>query len=347
MLRTFLLLLCFLAPAWVQAQMLSEKDIVESLVRSLQTKDATLYSDLFPQTDSLINWTLHSTNKQSDLYKQMLYLQNNYAAKQDFDSAVHKKATDEFLEFVRKGNAEEIHWDRIVFVRYELEKIRQGRDFLSQQISSLRFLGYVFVKDMLNRKTYGFTIFDIMQVNGFWYGGELSNIFESSNKEEFENARSAEKKRAHDEALGIVDSNANAPKKYSFDDNDARRPKLKEIIERKFYKGKFDNEIPVQLYVRYIKGGCPEIACAWDALFKFGDQDDYVRMEVSRNSEGKWQFSEELGGMELKLDDKIYTGAYASNSDKTEYDVKLTETEISIKKIQALDEQLDKGMPDE
>ena len=66
-------------------------------------------------------------------------------------------------------------------------------------------------------------------------------------------------------------------------------------------------------------------------------------MEVTKTGENKWLFTEELGGMELQLKDKIFTGAYASSSDKTEYDVKFHEADISTKKVQSLDEILDMG----
>ena len=122
-----------------------------------------------------------------------------------------------------------------------------------------------------------------------------------------------------------------------------KMPKRKEILDRKFYRGKFDNEISVQLYVRHIKGGCPEIICAWDALFKFGDQDEFVPMEVSRTPDGKWLFTEELVGMELVLNGEQYSGSYDSSSDKTEYEVKFSEATISNKRLEAMDAQLDLG----
>jgi len=327
-----------------RSQVLSEGDVIETLMRSLQTKDSRSYIDLFPQTDTIADWVLQYADKTSEPYRRMMYLKDNYAAKQDFDAAIKDEAEKGFSDFLKKGSSIGIHWDQIVFVRYELEKIRRGRDLITEKISPLRFLGYVFVKDMHNRKTYAFTVFDIMQVNNMWYGGELSHIFEADTKEAYEKELAAEKKRLHDRELGIVDTTDASGQKTSFDENaEQKMPRMKEILERKFYKGKFDNEIPVQLYVRYIKGSCPEVACSWEALFKFGDQDDYVVMEVSRTAEGKWLFTEELGGMELILKDKLYTGSYASASDKTEYDVKLTETDISVKKAATLDLQLDGG----
>ena len=47
------------------------------------------------------------------------------------------------------------------------------------------------------------------------------------------------------------------------------------------------------------------------------------------------------------LKDDIYTGSYASSSDKTEYVVKFRETPIPPKKVMALDEMLELGTYDE
>ncbi len=308
---------------------------------SLQTKDSRAYLDLFPQTDTIAAWVLQYAEPSSPAHIRMQYLKDNYEAKLDLDSSIRKEAEKGFNDFVKKGAALGIRWDRTVFIRYELEKIRRGRDLITEKISPLRFLGYVFVKDMGNRRTYGFTVFDIMEVNGKWYGGELAHIFEASTKEAFEQELAAEKKKIRNRELGIIDTTDKEDRTASFDEyDDERKPRMKEILDRKFYRGKFDNEITVQLYVQYIKGDCPELACSWEALFKFGDQDNFVRMEVSRTADGNWLFTEELGGMELELAGKVFTGSYASASDKTEYDVKLVETDISQKKVQLFDQQL-------
>ena len=336
--------LCFcLVACSVRAQVKTEADVVETVIRSLQNKDSWAYIDLFPGIDSMSSWILKYADKSSEPYKRMLYMQDNYYAKLDFDSSIHDEANKQFEYFQKKGTALGIHWDQIVFVRYELEKIRRGRDLISEKIAPLRFLGYVFFKDMLTRKTYALTIFDMMQVNDMWYGGELANVFEASTKDEFEHALAEERKKERMRAQGIIDT-TESNKPITFDEVDDDKPSsMKEVMDRKFYKGEFDDEISVQLYVRHIKGNCPDIICSWEALFKFGDQDEFVKMSVSRTPDGKWLFTEELGGMELELKGNMYIGSYASSSDKTEYEVKLVETPIPLKKVQALDEMLEMG----
>ena len=74
------------------SQVLSEGDVIETLIRSLQTKDSRIYIDLFPQTDTIADWVLQYADKTSDAYKRMLYIKENYAAKQDFDADIKKEA---------------------------------------------------------------------------------------------------------------------------------------------------------------------------------------------------------------------------------------------------------------
>jgi len=327
----------------LNAQVMSEGALIESIVQSLQNNDSRVYCDLFPGIDSMSTWVLQHADKKSDAYRRMYYLQENYYAKLDFDSSVRAQADSGFQEFNLESKKYGVHWDKTVFVRYELEKIRTGRGLIPEKIAPLRFMGYIVVKDMLTRKTYTFTVYDILQVNGLWYGGELIHIFEATSKEEYETQLANYKKKEQMRLMGIVDTTAEK-NAYSFDEDveDEENP-IKDIVDRKFYRGTFDNEIQVQLYVRHIKGGCPEVICSWEALFKFGDQDEFVPMDVSRTKDGKWIFNEELGGMELILKGNAYTGTYASSSDKTEYEVKLTESPITNKRLLQLDEILDYG----
>jgi hypothetical protein len=328
------------------AQVKTEAELVESLIHSLQTKDSRSYGDLFPGFDFMAQLIMEHADKESESFKRIQYLQNSYEARMDYDSSLKLEIAKNFDAFLSQGTKAGIHWDRIIFLRYELDKIREGRGLINEKIAPLRFLGYVFVKDQLTRRTYCFTVFDIMQIHDLWYGGELANIFEASTKDQFKEKLAAEKKRLRNLELGIKEETSVAKHHTTTEEeeDDDKPSSMKEVIDRKFYKGTFDNEIQVQLYVRHIKGGCPEVVCSWEALFKFGDQDEYVKMDVSRSADGSWLFSEDLGGMELKLKDNIYSGSYASSSDKTEYVVKFVETPIPPKKVMSLDEMLEFGM---
>jgi hypothetical protein len=349
--RCFLFLILIAVQAFFSTtaltQVRTEGQLIETIIKSLQDKNSSAYNNLFPSADSMIQWVLQYAEKGSEAYNRMSYLQENGVAKLDFDSSIKEETNKGFEYLAKKGSAEGIHWDQMVFIRYELEKMRRGRGLINEKIAPLRFLGYVFVKDMLTRRTYAFTVSDIMQINGLWYGGELANIFEASTKEQFEEKLVEEKKRLREEQQGIARKDDKPKEAASGDTDEEEEDKpssMKEVLDRKYYKGTFDNEISVQLYVRYIKGGCPEIVCSWEALFKFGDQDEYVKMQVTRTAEGKWLFSEDLGGMELTLEGDTYKGSWAASNDKTEYDVKFKEVPANTKKIQFMDEVLERGL---
>lgn len=334
--------LCFTVK--VAAQQQSEADLIGHIFKSLQYDDNKQFGDLFAGVDSLTQWVLQHADKNSSSYRKMEAIQNSPYYKLRFDSSIREACNKNFQTFIDKSKTLNINWSETIFIRYELDKIRGGRGIINEKIAPLRFLGYVFFKDQLTQKIYCFTVNDLMQVNGLWYGGELVNIFEAKNKEEYEKELLAEKKRKRMQALGLAVDDDKKEHASTDDEPENNKPSfLKQVAERRFYKGWFDNEIKVQLYVRYIKGSCPEGICSWEALFKFGDQDDYVKMDVTRTADGKWIFTEDVGGMELTLNGDIYTGTYSSNSDKTGYEVKFTQTPISPKKLKKLDEILESG----
>jgi hypothetical protein len=192
---------------------------------------------------------------------------------------------------------------------------------------------YIFFADVLTRRVFGVMAGDMLQMNGEWFGGRITEVYEGGTRDEWDDARYFARKAKRD--------GKDTTKKETF----TEQPELVEqsaqkvIVERKFYAGMFDNEIPVQLYVRSLKGSCPEGICAWEAIYKFGDQDDYIRLTVTRTEDGKWQMTENppAGVMDLTLTKGVFSGSWTSTDDQTGYDVKLTELPASAKKIKRLD----------
>lgn len=339
-LRRYLLFLFLALNAVANGQQKSEADLIAQVFSSLQHEDREKYIKLFPGIDSLSAWVLQYADKNSESYQKMLAVQHSPFLMLEYDSIIRSEAKKNFAAFYKKSKKLNVHWGETVFQRFELEKIRRGSGLITERIAPLSFMGYVFFKDMLTQKTYGFTVFDLMQVNGLWYGGELVNIFQVDTKDKFKAALAEEKRLMR---LGLLEDENNPAEHVTTDDEEDRdKPsRMKEVAERKFYRGAFDGEIKVQLYVRHIKGGCPEGVCSWEALFKFGDEDEYVKMKVSRTEEGHWVFQEALGSMELELDGEVYTGTYTMSDDKTEYTVELNETPLLPKKLKVLDEILE------
>lgn len=342
--KCYILLISLACSFTSSAQVDNEARLVSKLFTSLQYNDGKAFNDLFAGVDSLAYWILQHADKNSVSYRKMYAVAQSDYYKMQYDSAIHEEAYKNFNAFLDKAGKLNIHWGETIFMRYELDKMRRGRGLITEEVAQLRFLGYIFFKDQLTQKVYCFTVSDIMQVNGNWYGGALVNIFEANTKEKYEEALRAERKRQRLIALGLLPESDSTQTTDAIDGDEHEKPSsFKEVMERRYYKGTFDNEISVILYVRYIKGPCKEGVCSWEALFKFGDQDDYVKMVVSRTADGKWQFNEELGGMDLTLDGDTYTGMYSSSSDKTGYEVYLKQIPVSPKRLQALDEILESG----
>lgn|SRR5690606_2233746 len=341
-----LLLVCSSA----KAQVTSEQVLVGELFRSLQYNDPERFEKLFPGVDTLASWVLQHADKSSLSYRKMYSVANSPYYREEYDSTIRKAAYENFRSFLYKAKKLKIYWGETVFLRYELEENKRKRGLLSGQIASLRFKGYVFFKDQLSQKIYCFSITDIMQVNGKWYGGELVDLHQAESVEQFKKAQAKELRRL--KLLAAGDSTALAS--YDGEENEEDyeyewgvNAEFKEIAQRKYYEGKFDNEIKVELYVRYIKGPCDGGACAWEALFLFGDEEAYVPMSVTKTPEGVWIFTEELGTMELTLKDETYRGTYTSSSDKTEYDVVLKLSPIKPRKLLKLDSIIEYKDPDE
>jgi len=127
------------------------------------------------------------------------------------------------------------------------------------------------------------------------------------------------------------------------DDNSKVR---KEVIDRKFYAGKFDDEIPVQLYVRYMRDVRTGKLFSYDGLYKFGDQKDFVKLDINLDAQGKWTMDDDppVGSLELVLKGKVYTGSWSNVENGSGYDVLLKQTDIPEKKVEQLDNILDKGL---
>jgi hypothetical protein len=273
-----------------------------------------------------------------------------------------------------KGEELGVHWNSIIMTRFELQKMNLTRDLVGfEKIATERFRGYIFIEDLLSRRVYGFTVTDMLNINNFWYGGRVVNIFEASTVEEYQKKLAADIQRRKymlengitEQDLARMDSinraktadkdkdTVNDPLKIAYDDDEEDNPKgkgtsrltKKEVVDKKLFTGTFDNEIPVIMYIRYIKGNCPSGICSWEAIYKFGKQEEFIKLDVSRTDDGGWLFSEDppIGGMELTFEHNVWTGNWASADIKTGYEVKMTEKPVSAKDVQTYDDIIQNG----
>ncbi len=330
----------------------TEKELINKLVYVLQYQDSTTYSTLFPSFDTLWKTIMQFRDTNAMAMNEVGHLVRNAGFIKNYDPNFNPRIMQEFKSIMIKGEDSEVHWEHIVLVRYELKKMLLTRGKIGyDKIAPLRLEGYIFFKDMLTRETFGVAVKDIQVIKGMWYGGHLVDLQRASTEDEYI-AKMREEERwlramveqgvDLDSFRRVTDSIIQARRALLFDSSAVVRHR--EIVDRKLYTGLFDNEIPVVLYIQYLKGHCKEPVCSYAAILKFGDEDDYIKLIVSRTPDGKWSFLEEpdISNMELTLDDKVYKGTWLSARDKTEYEVRLKEKLGGRKRIHFLDETLDR-----
>jgi hypothetical protein len=348
----------------------TEVGLMNNVLGCLANKDSFGYYYLFPPFDSLWSFVIHNPDHSPEMVSALNSLKEHPQGLLQFDPYYNHDIMGRFFYVLQKGEDSGIHWKDIVMERYELYKQEPDLSLKGyEKIAPERFKGYMFVKDMLGHLTFCITIKEIQKINGFYFGGQVINILEASSidqyfqKEHDEQkyfawlARNAKtdsasldsvKRATSDSAIAKNDSlkkAANLLRDSIVNDDDDKQTR-KEVIDRKFYTGMFDNEIPVELYVRYMKDPKSDKLMAYDGLYKFGDQEHYVKLLITKNAGGKWEMEDELplGSMELVLKNKVYTGTWLNNASQTGYDAVLTQTGIPEKKLELLDRILEKGL---
>ncbi len=347
----------------------TEAGLINNMLGCLSNKDTLNYFNLFVPFDTLWQYVIHNPDKSPEANAQLKNLKEHPRALIDFDPAYNGSIIRRFAEVLKKGEDSGIHWKEIVLQRYELYKETitsrslQGYDLIAPE----RFMGYVFVRDLLGRTTFCISVSEIQKVDGFFFGGQLLNILEASGIDQFHEKEASEQKyfqwleenmkkeEAHADSLknGLIDSTAAdtaamAKSKILVADDPNDEDSLKkrrEIIDRRYYEGKFDEEIPVKLYVRYMKDLRTNKITSYDGLYKFGDQVEYAKLNISRDKDGIWTMDDDppVGTMELELKLKVYTGSWTNNENQTGYDVVLTQKDIPSIKLQQFDKMLESG----
>jgi len=314
----------------------TEQALINKLEGCLADKDAECYIRLWPGLDTLTMLVMQYSDTNSAEFREAQSFQNDPVRIMRADSFFNARLRHDFDTLIKIGEELGIRWGSIIPVRYELIKQRETRERLYEKLAPTRFVGYLFFADITTRRSYGLMVGDIMEINKAYYGGKLGELYEAGNRDEWDEARYYLRK--HPESRSDT---TKKPEEHADEDNQERNKKSPEIVaDRKLYTGYLDNEIPIQLYVRSLKGGCPQGICSWEAIYKFGDQDEWVLLNVTRTEGDKWQFVEgsSNGSMDLVMKGKTYTGDWATSDGQTGYDVKVTEAPISEKKTKRLDE---------
>ncbi len=325
----------------------------------LSNKDSLDYFYLFPPFDTLWSYVLHNPDHSPQAQQELENLKEHPQGLLEFDPYYNHSIIAKFEQVLQKGEDSGIHWNSIILQRYELSKEEPTRKLVGyDHVAPERFKGYIFVRDMLGRTTFCITITEIQKIQGYFFGGQVLNILEASTIDQYMFKETEEKKyydwlaKNKDTTLDDSTRKALADSLIKKDilnatpiDEDSVKPR-RDVVERKYYEGKFDDEIPVKLFVRYQKDLRSGKVAAYDGLYKFGDQQSYVKLNITRSTDGKWIMEDDppVGVMELELINKMYTGSWLNNASQSGYDVEMKQVDIPEKRVMELDDILERGL---
>ncbi len=344
----------------------TETELVNKLLGTLQTKDTAAFFDLFPTFDTLWGMVLHNKDKSPEAAAEFEKLREHPQVFVEFDPLYNKSIIGNYAHVLGKGEDSGVMWNKVVMARFELHASAPHPSLSGfRHVIPERFQGYLFVNDRYNRTTYGIKVLEIQKIGNRFFGGQVLNILQANTVEEFQRREEMEQAYfawlaehpygAEDTTAAKADSTATSDTTeeekdiYAINRDDVIEdedpdPIRKEVVDRKYYEGKLDNDDDIALYIRFMKH-MPGREQLYDGLYRLGKNKRYVRIELRKNAEGKWIIEDELamGVMELKQKGRNLTGNW-SNADENGYDVTLTETGTPEGKIEMLDRIIDQGL---
>ena len=338
----------------------TEGGLVYKVLQCLQRRDTAAYFDLFPPFDTLWSMVNRNTDNSPEAQRELNNLKQHPQILVEFDPLYNRSIIGGFAHVLGKGEDSGVQWSSVVMARYELHKQDPNQTMLGyNRIVPERFGGYMFVQDEFNRVTYCIRIAEIQKIKGQFFGGQLLNVLKAKNVDEFVRKEEMEQDYlrwlathpdtttavATKDSTDVADTAAgDNPLLLHRDDRpDDDGDKREEVVDRRYYEGMMDNEIPIKMYIRYMRiiPGKPQ---QYDGLYKLGESKKYLKLEITVTPEGKWVIEDEsaMGVMELVLKGRNYVGGW-SNADENGFDVVMTQTGTPKGKIETLDKILDRG----
>ena len=333
------------------------------LLTTLKNKDTAAYYDLFPTFDTLWRMVMHNSDQSPETQKALTNLKEHPQVLIEFDPLYNHTIVGGFANVLAKGEDSGVNWNNAVMARYELQISPPSRSLIGyEKVAPERFQGYMFITDVSTRVIHCIRVAEVQKIKNKFFGGQLLNILPAKTVDEYNIKEQQERAyfewlAANPDSAAVKDSITKAdssetndtaaasdPLSLSFEDDDESNLRRQIVVERKYYEGTLDNEIPIVLYMRYMKPlpGKPQ---QYDGLYKLGENKRYLRLEITRNSNGKWVIEDEsaVGTMELLQDGRKFTGAW-SNADDNGYDVALSQTSAPAAKIELLDKIIDQHL---
>lgn len=344
MLRALLLLCClYAAPVFAQKkkEALPEKEYIGQLAMALAQRQPAQYTALMPPAEVLDNLTPVLPK-----LLQPLGLDSAEVVEYGYATALSRHAGSWFQQVQDESDAMLLRWPLLQLARYELVRQPRTTDATLEKLVPDRFKGYIFFSDPTRRKTFCLLVKGLFVYKGNFYGGALTHVYPAETVVDYE-AHNEAAQRAAAKGQKYV---AWKPEEKPEDTADAEAPPVAEkgkkgsdkgvVVERLYYTGFFDGQIPIRLFVRGYKGDCKDGVCRWNAIMLVGDEDEWVGLSMVKK-EGAWIFTElpNKATMELKPEKTLLTGNWNATDDNTGYEVKLTAKDP--KKLADLEERMD------
>lgn len=341
----------------------TEGEMMHKLMGTLQKKDTAAYFDLFPTFDTLWSMVMHNSDQSPETQKALTHFKEHPQVLIEFDPLYNRTIVGGFAKVLSKGEDSGLNWEAANIARYELRASEPIRSLMGyEKIAPERFQGYMFVNDASTRTIYCIRVAEIQKIKNKFFGGQLLNILPAKTVDEFNTREQQEQDyfawlAAHPDFLDSIATAKKIDTTETADTAETKNPlqlsAMEEddggvrkdiIVERKYYEGTLDKEIPIVLYVRYMKV-IPGKQQQFDGLYKLGEHKRFLKLEITKTAEGKWIIEDEsaVGTMELTLTGRKYTGSW-SNADDNGYDVELTQTGAPGSRIESLDKIIDQGV---
>lgn len=331
-------------PVWAQKKqpLLPEAVYVNRLAAALAQPESAPYAALMPPPEVLFDLQPILPRLISALGPDSLEVATNGISK-----ALERQADRSFHRFREESEAMRLRWHQMRLARYELVKQPRTRDSLLEKLIPERYKGYVFFLDPMRQKTFCIQLWGLFTYKGRTYGGALASIYPAETIAAYEAHVAAARKAALKGEKYIAFQPEDTEDEVESEDTLAHEAPLAVqpkgvVAERLYFKGFFDDEIPVQLFVRGYRGDCPEGVCRWNAIMLVGDEDRWVGLTMLKK-EGAWLFTEipNKAVMELRPDAVGLKGSWNATDDNTGYEVELSSKELPKKNLAFLEDMMD------
>ena len=131
----------------------TDGELIGRIINCLQFNDTITYATLFNDFDTV--WKQIQEFRPHDEFeaKSIAQIRQHPEKVRQFDPFYNAAIAKNAYYVMKKGEDSGIHWNQVVMMRFELQRVKLTRDMVGYNlIAKNRFQGYVFLRDMLTKK---------------------------------------------------------------------------------------------------------------------------------------------------------------------------------------------------